>query len=52
VRGDTREVWASYFLPPDRARVIQQLADLDKRVQDETARTDLAIFTAALQAVD
>jgi hypothetical protein len=49
---DTREVWASYFLPQDRARVIEQLADLDKRVPDETARTDLAVFTAALQAVD
>jgi hypothetical protein len=49
---DTREVWAGYFLPRDRARVIAQLADLAKRVPDETARTDLAAFTAALQAVN
>ena len=49
---DTREVWASYFLPQDRARVIEQLADLPKQVPDETARTDLAAFTAALQAVN
>ena len=49
---DTREVWASYFLPQDRARVIAQLAELQKRVPDETARTDLAAFTAALQAVN
>jgi hypothetical protein len=48
---DTREVWASNFLPQDRARVIEQLADLS-RVPDETARTDLAAFTAALQAVN
>jgi hypothetical protein len=49
---DTREVWASYFLPQDRARVIEQLAGLAKRVPDETARNDLAAFTAALQAVN
>jgi hypothetical protein len=49
---DTREVWASYFLPQDRARVIARLADLAKQVPDETARVDLAAFTAALQAVN
>jgi hypothetical protein len=49
---DTREVWASFLLPPDRARVIEQLADLPKQVPDETARIDLAAFTAALQAVN
>jgi hypothetical protein len=49
---DTREVWASYFLPQDRARVIELLADLPKQVPDETARIDLAAFTAALQAVN
>jgi hypothetical protein len=49
---DTREVWASNFLPQDRARVIELLADLPKRVPDETARIDLAAFTAALQAVN
>ena len=49
---DTREVWASFFLPQDRARVIEQLADLPKQVPDETARFDLAAFTAALQAVN
>jgi hypothetical protein len=49
---DTREVWASNFLPQDRARVIELLADLSKRVPDETARIDLAAFTAALQAVN
>ena len=49
---DTREVWASYFLPQDRARTIELLADLPKQVPDETARIDLAAFTAALQAVN
>jgi len=49
---DTGEVWASNFLPQDRARVIELLADLSKRVPDETARIDLAAFTAALQAVN
>jgi hypothetical protein len=49
---DTREVWASNFLPQDRARVIELLADLPRRVPDETARIDLAAFAAALQAVN
>jgi len=49
---DTREVWVSFFLPQDRARILEQLADLAKQVPDETARIDLAAFTAALQAMD
>jgi len=49
---DTREVWAGFFLPKDRARVIEYLAGPPERVPDETARTDLADFTAALQAVN
>jgi hypothetical protein len=47
---DTREVLASYFLPQDRARTIVLLAD--KRAPDETARSDLAAFATALQAVN
>jgi hypothetical protein len=47
---DTREIWAGFFLPQDRARVIEQLADLPKTVPDETARADLIAFAAALQA--
>jgi len=49
---DTREVWASFFLPQDRARVIELVAGVSERVPDETARTDLGAFTAALQAVN
>ena len=49
---DTREVWASHFLPRDRARVISVLPDFARRMPDETARTDLAVFMAALQAVN
>ena len=49
---DTRDVWASFLLPQDRARVIAELADLPKWAPDEMARADLASFTAALQAVD
>ena len=49
---DTREVWASYLLPEDRARVIAELADLPKWAPDEIARADLGAFTAALQAVN
>jgi hypothetical protein len=49
---DTREVWASYLLPQDRARVIASLADTSKPIPDETARADVATFTATLQAVN
>lgn len=49
---DTSEVWAGFFLPQDRARMLNVLAGYDKQVADETARTDLAAFTAALQAVN
>ncbi len=49
---DTRVVWASYFLPQDRAHVVELLAGLPKPPADETARTDLAAFTAALEAVN
>ena len=49
---DTREVWASFFLPQDRARVIEYVAGLNKHALDETALADLADFTAALQPVD
>jgi hypothetical protein len=50
--GDTRDVWASFFLPQDRARVAKVLAALPKPVADETARTDIAAFAAALAAVN
>ena len=36
---DTREVWASFFLPQDRARVIEYLVGPPERVPDETARS-------------
>jgi len=49
---DTREAWASYILPQDRAHVIEGLAGYQKQVVDATARTDLAAFTAALQALN
>lgn len=49
---DTREVWASEFLPRDRARVISVLPDFARRMPDERARFDLAAFMAALQAVN
>ena len=47
---DTSEVWASYFLPQQRSRILEQLAGYTKLVPDETARADLTAFTAALQA--
>jgi len=49
---DTRAVWASYFLPQDRTRVVEYIAGHDKQVPDEATRADLAAFTEALQAVD
>jgi hypothetical protein len=47
---DTREIWASYFLPQHRSRILEQLAEYTKRVPDEMARADLAAFAAALEA--
>ena len=47
---DTREVWASYFLPQQRSRILEQLAGYTRQVPDETARADLIAFAAALQA--
>ena len=49
---DTREIWASSFLAPDRARVIAYLSNLPRQVPDETAQADLAAFSGALHAVD
>ena len=49
---DTSEVWADYFLPQDRARVIAGFSDLSRQVPDEKARTDIAAFIAALRAVN
>jgi len=49
---DTREVWASYFLPQHRSHIVEQLVDYTRQVPDETVRTDLAAFTAAVEAVD
>ncbi|CAN7269930.1 hypothetical protein LJR220_001240 [Bradyrhizobium sp. LjRoot220] len=46
---DTSEVWAGYFLPQDRARVLALLTDLQKRVPDEAARIDVVAFTVALR---
>src|SRR5579863_6476 len=49
---DTQDIWANAFLPQDRARVIEYIASTHKQMSDETARTDLVAFTAALQAVN
>jgi hypothetical protein len=49
---DTSEVWASYFLPQHRSRILRQLADYTRQVPDETARADIVAFAAALQAVN
>jgi hypothetical protein len=48
---DTRGIWASYFLPQQRARIVEQLADYSRRVPDEAARADLAVFASALEAI-
>ena len=49
---DTREVWASFFLAQNRARLVKLLAGLPKPPADETARTDIVAFVAALEAVN
>jgi hypothetical protein len=49
---DTRDVWASAFLPQDRPRVIEMVAEYSRQIPDETARADLATFTYTLQAAN
>jgi hypothetical protein len=49
---DTREVWAGYLLPQDRARMVALLADLVMKVPDAPTRIDVASFTAALRAAN
>jgi hypothetical protein len=49
---DTREVWASHFLPSDRVRLISVLPGFAKRLPDETARSDIAGLMTALQAMN
>ncbi len=49
---DTRDLWASYLLPQDRAHLMKLLAGLPKPVSDDTARVDLAAFVAALETVN
>lgn len=46
---DTSADWASALLPADRDRLLAQLPTMTARVQDDTARGDLAAFTAALK---
>jgi hypothetical protein len=47
---DTQEIWASQFLPQDRARAIEYIVNTNKHMPDETARTDLVAFSATLAA--
>lgn len=46
---DTGADWATSLLSADRERLLAQLPALTAKVQDNTARSDLAAFTAAIK---
>jgi hypothetical protein len=48
--NDTGAVWAKFLLPAHRAQIIQEVAEVQKRVNDSAAQDDLAMFSATLAA--
>lgn len=47
---DTRDIWAQYIMPNDRADIIGMLARIPKTVEDREVQKNLAGFSAALVA--
>jgi hypothetical protein len=45
---DTRDVWAGYIMPDDRARIAKLIADTPAK--DREAQKNLAAFAGALAA--
>jgi hypothetical protein len=45
---DTRDIWAQYVMPNDRADLIGMLARIPKTVEDQEVQRNLAGFSAAL----
>jgi hypothetical protein len=47
---DTRDIWAQYIMPNDRADIIGMLSRILKTVEDQEVQKNLAGFSAALVA--
>jgi hypothetical protein len=48
--GDTADVWVKHILPRDRLYITIQAAKAQSAVKDDTAKQNLAVFSAALEA--
>jgi hypothetical protein len=47
---DTRDIWAEYIMPDDRARIAKLIAQTPATVKDREAQQNLAAFAGALAA--
>ena len=47
---DTRDIWAGYIMPDDRARIAKLIAETPATVKDREAQKNLAAFAGALAA--
>ena len=47
---DTRDIWAEYLMPDDRARIAKLIAQTPATVRDREAQQNLAAFAGALAA--
>jgi hypothetical protein len=47
---DTRDIWAGYIIPDDRARIAKLIADTPATVKDRETQKSLAAFAGALAA--
>jgi hypothetical protein len=47
---DTRDIWAGYIMPDDRARIAKLIAQTPATVKDREAQQNLAAFAGALAA--
>jgi hypothetical protein len=47
---DTRDVWAGYIMPGDRARIAKLIADTPATVKDRETQKNLTAFAGALAA--
>ena len=47
---DTRDIWAEYIMPDDRARIAKLIAQTPATVRDREAQQNLAAFAGALAA--
>jgi len=47
---DTREVWATFILPNDRAQIISLITKVENAAKDDEVQKNLIAFAATLAA--